>query len=492
MTMKSICTIYRKAVSVMVLTMLMSMTAAQAANESVETIGSYTDGTPVQAKGVDFGKTIYHIVGSPNQEKLLVLFREKDPSTKEWMPKGEMGLYSLKSHKMEWTMPFNYSYRVVFGQKRIYACAKGRTIAYEIETGRKLWKDWSYLTRIDEKNDVLLGYETDEPGSSKIFIINMLTNKIIAKTKIPHDKCWGWNDVIQQDDSHIIVLANNLNRVNLQTGEQQTIETKTGVIDAGKAVLNGLLWMGAGMVPMGGPILQKGLFMPASVSRNATTALHSNICQNGSLYYFADSERLICFDSELKVLWSSNLPEKAGSHSTLLLRNDTLTLFNYGYGVTSTGKQKEVGQPFMAAYDARTGKNLFVNMLNIDQWDTQKFGELSRMLQDTAYVQQTDSSSVFQAVCSNGAGYPIETVNGTICMVDEHLAVHKVYTPSMVFRPLLQTEKGTFVYHSEPSPELWLISNDGCPEMKIPLPINKLTMAGKTLCILANSKLLLL
>lgn len=492
MTMKSICTIYRKAVSVMVLTMLMSMTAAQAANESVETIGSYTDGTPVQAKGVDFGKTIYHIVGSPNQEKLLVLFREKDPSTKEWMPKGEMGLYSLIQKKMVWTMPFKYSNNVMFGRKYIYVYGMSSATAYDIQTGEKKWKSWGYTTMIDEMNGLHLTYMDEEPGNSKVEGYNPETKKTLWKVPIPHDKCWGWNDVIRQDDNHIIVLANNLNRVNLQTGEQQTIETKTGVIDAGKAVLNGLLWMGAGMVPMGGPILQKGLFMPASVSRNATTALHSNICQNGSLYYFADSERLICFDSELKVLWSSNLPEKAGSHSTLLLRNDTLTLFNYGYGATSTGKQKEVGQPFMAAYDARTGKNLFVNMLNIDQWDTQKFGELSRMLQDTAYVQQTDSSSVFQAVCSNGAGYPIETVNGTICMVDEHLAVHKVYTPSMVFRPLLQTEKGTFVYHSEPSPELWLISNDGCPEMKIPLPINKLTMAGKTLCILANSKLLLL
>ena len=508
-------------------TLLMSMTAAQAANETTVNIGTKTDGTPVQATNIDFGKRIYNIVSGPDKEHLLVMFREKDSDTKEWMMKGEMGLYSMKSHELKWVIPFNYSYKPVFGQKRIYACAKGRTIAYEIETGQKLWKDWNYLTRIDEKNDVLLGYETDEPGISKMYIINMLTNKVIAKTKIPHDKCWGWNDVIRQDDNHIIVLANNLNRVNLQTGEQQTIETKAGVIDAGKAVLNGLLWMGAGMVPVGGAILQYGLFYPASVSRNATTALHSNICQSGSLYYFADSEHLMCFDGELNVRWSIDLPEKAGSHSTLLLRDNTLYLLNYGYGESSTGKQKKMGQPFMAAYDAGTGKNIYMNLLTIDRdfvkeahvtpegslmmfdnglaynktqsdatvnitpWDIQKYGELSHIMRDTVYVCQTGGHA-FQTICASAAGCPVETVTGDVCMVDQQLNIRDTYPLDIVYRPLAKTDNYTLVYHSEPTPELWFISKDGHPEMKITVPISTLTIVGKTICLQSNNKLLLL
>ncbi len=464
---------------------LLFVTGIRATDMTTVNIGSKPDGTPVEATAIDFGKAIFNIVPSPDKDYVLVLFRDKGTQGEEWASKGEMGLFSLKSREMVWTMPFKYSNYVMFGKKYIYIYGTSSAIACDIQNGEQKWKSWGYTSMIDEINMLHLTYVDEEPGSSKVEGYNPETKQTFWKLPIPHNKCWGWNDIIRQDDSHIIVLANNLNRINLLTGEQQIIETKSGVIHAGKALGNALLWMGAGMVPVGGPVLQMGLFIPASVSRNATTALHSNICQRGELYYFADSERLICFDGEMNIRWSTDLPVKSGSHSALVLNNNMLYLFNYGYGLTSTGKHKDWGSAFMAVYDANTGK-----VQNNVQWDVEKYGAIERLQTDTVYTYDANRN-VFLHIGIKDNCFPVVTAKGNICMMDEHLEVKDVIPATPVYHQNAQADNSIIVSRNEPEPEYWMIGRDGQPEMKLTVSINTLAFVGNILCIQNNDRLLL-
>ena len=44
---------------------------------------------------------------------------------------------------------------------------------------------------------------------------------------MPHDKNWGWNHVIREDSVHWLVVADDLNRLNIQTGEVCAFDAKT-------------------------------------------------------------------------------------------------------------------------------------------------------------------------------------------------------------------------------------------------------------------------
>lgn len=61
---------------------------------------------------------------------------------------------------------------------------------------------------------------------------------------MPHDKNWGWNNVIREDSIHWIVVADDLNRLNIRTGEVCVHKAKTGVSDVKGALLQGLAMAG--------------------------------------------------------------------------------------------------------------------------------------------------------------------------------------------------------------------------------------------------------
>ena len=91
----------------------------------------------------------------------------------------------------------------------------------------------------------------------------------------------------------------------------------------------------------------------------------SNPFVDGSDIYIAGIKRLIKTDSNGKELWHARLPEQKTSLSRLFATKDFLLMVNMGFAphsysfyYTYLGKW---GKPFLAAYDKKTGKNVYMH-----------------------------------------------------------------------------------------------------------------------------------
>lgn len=91
----------------------------------------------------------------------------------------------------------------------------------------------------------------------------------------------------------------------------------------------------------------------------------SNPFVDGSDIYIAGIKRLIKTDRNGKELWHARLPEQKTSSSRLFATKDYLLMVNMGYAphsysfyYTYLGKW---GKPFLAAYDKKTGKNVYMH-----------------------------------------------------------------------------------------------------------------------------------
>ena len=91
----------------------------------------------------------------------------------------------------------------------------------------------------------------------------------------------------------------------------------------------------------------------------------SNPFVDGSDIYIAGIKRLIKTDRNGKELWHARLPEQKTSSSRLFATKDYLLMVNMGFAphsysfyYTYLGKW---GKPFLAAYDKKTGKNVYMH-----------------------------------------------------------------------------------------------------------------------------------
>ena len=91
----------------------------------------------------------------------------------------------------------------------------------------------------------------------------------------------------------------------------------------------------------------------------------SNPFVDGSDIYIAGIKRLIKTDRNGKELWHARLPEQKTSISRLFATEDYLLMVNMGFAphsysfyYTYLGKW---GKPFLAAYDKKTGKNVYMH-----------------------------------------------------------------------------------------------------------------------------------
>ncbi len=140
------------------------------------------------------------------------------------------------------------------------------------------------------------------------------------------------------DDSTMLFVGNGLYSVDVNNGEGWRLETN--------------------MQEMSNE--NYGLYSLVSSVR-----VCSNPFVDGSDIYIAGIKRLIKTDRNGKELWHARLPEQKTSFSRLFATKDYLLMVNMGFAphsysfyYTYLGKW---GKPFLAAYDKKTGKNVYLH-----------------------------------------------------------------------------------------------------------------------------------
>ena len=205
---------------------------------------------------------------------------------------------------------------------------------------------------------------------------DLTTGKELWEVKISHDG--GISDVYSMDDDHVLLVADDLVKINTKTGKKKSLDIKTSILNGKQLTAQILVGVASAVsiaavasagggtfyyfVPNGGKRqhTSNGMLYTINGSPNAITKLSSNILQGGDLYYLADRDSVRCFDENLNIQWATKLISGYGSHSYLRLSGDTLWMVNYGIATFRSIEQSNTGRPFVAAFNARTGEQLLL------------------------------------------------------------------------------------------------------------------------------------
>ena len=495
---------------------------AQAEDTGKVAVGLTIDSTVVMAESQTFGHRIHDVVMDSRLDYMLLKFRETTKSGKWLQSKGEIGVFSLKESRLLWTHPFNYGSSDVYCTKAGVIIAKGNKIdMLDPATGDVRWQGKFFPVQFDDSTNVVVGYSSAR--SSKLNGYDLKTGQLLWTTSMPHEKNWGWNQVIREDSVHWLIVADNMNRLDIRTGEVCAYEAKTGVNDVKGALLQGLAMAGAAVA---GTIATGVAAYPVgAVSLNVINQLHSNVLQDDSLYYFADRQHVACLDSTMKPVWKYELPSKTSAFSQLVSNDSTLYMFNLGYGLRNGQQRTKMGRPFIAAFDKHTGTCRFMNMLSlkkdmvedavlnpdgafmlfddglaykkelddstvtISPWDVKEYSRLREIVTYPVYAYYK-LKSMFDVIASDGIYFPVITESGDIFMVDRELRISERYPAYSLYWPICKVGDRMCVYSpSARKQDIWLVSLQGIPEVQLTIPVRGVGIADGKLYLSNESRL---
>ncbi len=477
-------------------------------------VGLTLDSTVVEADCQTFGRRLDNIVITPSQDYMLLEFRDLTKDGKWIKFKGDIGAYSLKESKLLWTKPFDYRNSTATCTKAGILTARNNKVSMlDPNTGEVTWQGKFYIVQYDDSTNLVLGYSG--PSSNKLSAYELTTGQQLWTVKMPHDKNWGWNNVIREDSVHWLIVADNLNRLNIRTGEVSVYEAKTGVTDVKAALLQGLVMAGgavAGAMASGYAYFPVGVIGPNVINR-----LHSNVLRDDSLYYFADRQHVVCLDSMMNTVWSYELPSKTSAFSQIVCDDSTLYMFNLGFGMQDGVRRKKMGRPFIASFDKRTGACHFINMLSmkkdmvedavltpegafmlfddalaykreltdsvvtISPWQVEKHGRLSGIITQPVYADYK-YKGMFELIASDGIYFPVITEKGDILMVDKELRTADHFPASSLYWPLCMVgDRMCISSYAGGQQNVWLVTMQGVPELKLTIPVHRVGIAGNKL-----------
>lgn len=486
------------------------------------TVGLTIDSTAVVAESQSFGRRIEGVVIHSELDYMLLKFRETTKSGKWLQFKGEIGAYSIKDSKLLWTYPFDYRNSSAYCTKAGVGVAKGNKFTMlDANTGSVRWQGKFTPVQFDDSTNIVLGYSG--PRSSKLSGYNMTTGQLLWTASMPHDKNWGWNHVIREDSVHWLVVADDLNRLNIQTGEVCAFDAKTGVSDVKGALLQGLVMAGAAVA--GAMATGYAAYPVGVVGPNVINQLHSNVVQDDSLYFFADREQVVCLDKDMKTVWSYEFPSKTSAFSRLVCNDSTLYMFNLGFGLKNGQQRTKMGRPFIAAFDKRTGECQFMNMLSLKKdmvedavlnpegafmlfddglaykhelddstvtvspWDVKEHSQLRAIITQPVYAYY-NLKSMFDVIATDGVHFPVITENGDIFMVDRELRISEIFPAYSLYWPLCMVGDWMCVYSpTSRRQDIWLVSLQGIPEIQLTIPIRGVGIAGGKLFLNNDERL---
>ena len=211
------------------------------------------------------------------------------------------------------------------------------------------------------------------PGASqRIYGYSLATGEKLWNVNIGLEG--GISDIYPLDDDHILIVADDLVKLNTKTGARKKLDIKNYVINgkmlAGQILAGVAMGVAAGAMAAGTgsyfyvvPVPKRynprsEVLNPVYGDASTISYLSSNIVNYGDLYYLADRNGVRCFDSNLEVKWTTEFQHCHGTTSKLSLSGDTLILVNYGVANFRSADRDNSGTPFVATYKANTGKCL--------------------------------------------------------------------------------------------------------------------------------------
>ena len=431
-----------------------------------------------------------------------------DPATRsEKKPKVMLSVYRVSDGKQLYSKVFKWRGEdFVLSKTTIAELSMMNTSIVDLATGEVLQqKKEGYLGLIGD--NIILGTTVGLSETKKVAAYSITTGESIWKKALISSDGLTYNQPIDSVSDYIV--TGKLIRVNWLTGEMKALDAKTSITN--KKVLWGQIIAGVAMGVAGG-IIGGGtgyhpIFIPTgsykTISHNRSffifpgsdkiAGLTSGVLQKDGRNFFADRKTIRCFDDNMTEIWNTELPEK-GTRSDLVLKGDTVFMLNLALGVYGNGNIQHREKPYIAAFNANDGKQLFyqpvdinesvksstltnntlrllfndreaiynfsTSKLNIAPHDTTIVGAYSRYVFEGQYLKK-NSDDTFTPITPADDMVLAMTNKGNIMNLANSSAA-KEYTPDNIYMVTYRSGETCFVeplVDNDQAHDLWCINN---------------------------------
>ncbi len=399
---------------------------------------------------------------------------------------------------------------------------------YKIDylTGANQWKLKYVPYFIDNFYHIGLGYRLDKYGgrAHNMEAFDLDKGTTVWTRKI--DKSTGWNDAFYLNDSLLMIIASGLHTVDISNGKGWDYALMTGKDYASSSEIAGAIVGGIIGGLIGGAIagaitrtsinmatgLQSGLYAGLSViGRPYNDPLYWNLGSNLLLkenLYFASTNTVCCLDKNNgDLIWSSELPRKKASKSSLFLADNILYMVNYGCGLIGNELRK-YGTPFFSAFNADNGEMLFFSPIksktdyildyrieentiilllrnSIQRYDLSS-GELLlsveingynlRFFTDDLHYLRTPDNSFVKVIDSDPLRYFIFTDKNDIVVCNDQFKVEKLINLFQLYSCRQETERYRFIVRNN---QTFILDSDNRKIAEIPASGNAILIGNK-------------
>jgi hypothetical protein len=352
----------------------------------------YSTNTPLLAREYHFDLPVFRFYPDLDNQMLMVQVRKKTASTGFWKPTGRVVVVNPETGQRNWQKKLNYTGTTVQQIDNVIFEQKGNHLSrLNPFDGKPFWGRATTAYRLFPEFDLALCYDTPTTGFTTLYGINISTGQSIWKRDISGE--YGWQKTDMLSDSTLLVVAQGLHTLDVRDGKGWDINRishakKTDMAKVGLALLGG-----AAGAAMGYMMIPYGSFSDYYLN------ISSNILYHDDVFYFAAKDKISCHTLDGKALWKTDLDQKKTSKSHLFREGNIIYMLNSGYA-TKYGRPAALGNPYVAAFDAESGAQLFLK-----EWEERKNyvsdyliegNELYMLYQDRVDIQRLSPEGLKQ------------------------------------------------------------------------------------------------
>ena len=387
---------------------------------------SYTTGnTVIATRYIVNGKLFrWHWDGYSNN----LLLELKEPGHREgsFRNRGTLNMVDLKTKSVKWSKPtnFNTSEAKLMGDYCFHAERK-KNYRLNPETGEVMWKNRNEFYFIDPVLQIGVGYPL-QSLSNKLTAVDLSTGKELWKKNVNRQS--GWDDAYMLNNNTLLISVNGIHAINLTNGHEWRYKASTSHKEIGKMI-------GFNAINIVFALLFDIYFWqnePDTYSDMVSNMLidpHENIV-------LASKNRITKVDNSGEVQWSTPLPEKKTSKSSIFLVGSRVYMVNRGHALYNRGFVTK-GTPYFASFDLQSGKQLFLETITqnnefvhtfqaVNDWlfvafegriaafslsDGSKVTEKTMVLHDREFLDQFVQSGIYRKSTDNKIGGKDENEN---------------------------------------------------------------------------------
>lgn len=528
--------------------LLLWLTAMKLAAAGTDTLTFATtpDGEQLTAAAISLPTAAANIYVSPDNRYMALLMPRKEDEDK-----GTLMLYDQNTDKVKWSIPLNttlYGYGKLTDQQRRRAISRLFDISLtrhgvlfaktgdshlcllDYENGKKRWDIKLQALLVSDSLDIVLGYKT--ATGSKVQAYRISTGQLLWEGKVKHTTNWGWDDMTTVNDTTLLVVADDLQFIDVKSGRMLKYSLKTGVT-SGSAVLAQIgmgLLQGVAMGAMGA-MAGMHYYTPYYVPYVQSTTLSrtcSNVVHHEGRYYVADRDSLLCLDANADKIWGYEFPPRTASFSRLFQDKQHIYMLNYGFALLGGQTVKKSGRPFLASFDAETGEQLSFcqlsmkkdnieracitpqgaflmfddglayqllndSVVNIKPWDSKAYGQLTSMPADTLYAFRKNDE-VLTPLHYDQDHCIVTTDKGKMLVVGRDLEIKDDYQAENVYWPIARWSNdvltGYFPDEDGQQPDYWIVHESGLPKAHLTIDPERIRLQGSMLYMTYDTKVL--